>query len=256
MPTSPIRPTNPTQARRPCEEIVVTARRREENLQTVPISVAVLNATQLDQQSVLTASDLSRVTPGLSIQSTAANRADTTFSIRGQGETFGEAAPGVVPYFADVPNFGSASTSGGAPPIFDLQSVQVLKGPQGTLFGKNTTGGAILFVPQMPSDEYTGYVDTRFGNYGTADVEGAFGGPIWGDKLMFRVSGQSLNRAGYTTYVLDGAKLDNENRQSGRAILTFKPDREFREHDDLSDPAQSRERIGCSAQRDLARSCD
>ena len=209
------------------EEVIVTARRREENLQVVPISIAVLNATQLDQQNVLTATDLSRVTPGLSIQSTAANRADTTFSIRGQGETFGEAAPGVVPYFAEVPNFGSASTSGGAPPIYDLQSVQVLKGPQGTLFGKNTTGGAILLNPQMPTDQYTGYVDTRFGNYGTADVEGAFGGPILGDKLMFRVSGQSLNRAGYTTYVLDGAKLDNENRQSGRAILTFKPVESF-----------------------------
>jgi iron complex outermembrane recepter protein len=209
------------------EEIIVTARRRDENLQVVPISVAVLNATQLDQQSVLTASDLSRVVPGLSIESTAANRADTTFSIRGQGETFGEAAPGVVPYFAEVPNFGSASTSGGAPPIYDLQSVQVLKGPQGTLFGKNTTGGAVLFVPQMPTDQFDGYIDSRFGNYGTADVEGAFGGPIVGDKLMFRVSGQSLNRAGYTIYQLDGAKLDNLNRQSGRGILTFKPVENF-----------------------------
>jgi iron complex outermembrane receptor protein len=209
------------------EEIIVTARRRDENLQVVPISVAVLNAAQLDQQSVLTASDLSRVVPGLSIQSTGANRADTTFSIRGQGETFGEAAPGVVPYFAEVPNFGSASTSGGAPPIYDLQSVQVLKGPQGTLFGKNTTGGAVLFVPQMPTDQFDGYIDSRFGNYGTADVEGAFGGPIVGDKLMFRVSGQSLNRAGYTIYQLDGAKLDNLNRQSGRAILTFKPVENF-----------------------------
>jgi iron complex outermembrane receptor protein len=209
------------------EEIIVTARRRDENLQVVPISVAVLNAAQLDQQSVLTASDLSRVVPGLSIQSTAGNRADTTFSIRGQGETFGEAAPGVVPYFAEVPNFGSASTSGGAPPIYDMQSVQVLKGPQGTLFGKNTTGGAILFVPQMPTDQFDGYIDSRFGNYGTADVEGAFGGPIVGDKLMFRVSGQSLNRAGYTIYQQDGAKLDNVNRQSGRGILTFKPVENF-----------------------------
>src|SRR5271163_3161785 len=65
------------------EEIIVTARRRDENLQIVPISVAVLNATQLDQQSILTAGDLSRAVPGLSIQSTAGNRADTTFSIRG-----------------------------------------------------------------------------------------------------------------------------------------------------------------------------
>jgi iron complex outermembrane recepter protein len=209
------------------EEIIVTARRRDENLQLVPISVAVLNATQLDEQNVLIASDLSRVVPGLSIQSTGANRADTTFSIRGQGQTFGEAAPGVVSYFAEVPNFGSASTTGSAPPIYDLQSIQVLKGPQGTLFGKNTTGGAVLFVPQKPTDQFDGYIDSRFGNYGTADVEGAFGGPIVGDKLMFRLSGQSLNRAGYTIYQLDGAKLDNVNRQSGRGILTFKPVENF-----------------------------
>ena len=206
------------------QEIIVTARRREENIQVVPIAITVLDAAQLDQQSVQTSSDLSRVAPGLSIQSTAANREDTTFSIRGQGETFGEAAPGVVPYFAEVPNFGSAN---GAPAIYDLQSVQVLKGPQGTLFGKNTTGGAILFGPQLPSDHYSGYVDTHFGNYATVDVEGAFGGPIVGDKLMFRVSGQSLNRDGYTTYQLDGAKLDNESRQSARAILTFKPMENF-----------------------------
>jgi iron complex outermembrane recepter protein len=203
------------------DEIIVTARRREENLQVVPISVAVLSAAELDQQAVLTAVDLARAVPGLSFQSTSANRADTTFSIRGQGETFGEAAPGVVPYFAEVPNF--ASPMDGSPAIYDLQNVQVLKGPQGTLFGKNTTGGAILFVPQMPTDQYGGYIDTRFGNYGTADVEGGFGGPIIGDKLMFRVSGQSLNRDGYTIYQLDGAKLDNQNRQSGRAILTFQP---------------------------------
>jgi iron complex outermembrane receptor protein len=206
-------------------EVIVTARRREENLQAVPVAVAVLNATELDEQNVLTATDLSRVVPGLSFQSTSANRVDTTFSIRGQGETFGEAAPGVVPYFAEVPNFGSPMD--GSPAIYDLQNVQVLKGPQGTLFGKNTTGGAILFVPQMPSDQYGGYIDTRFGNYGTADVEGAIGGPIIGDKLMFRISGQSLNRDGYTIYQLDGAKLDNENRQSGRAILTFQPIESF-----------------------------
>jgi iron complex outermembrane receptor protein len=207
------------------EEIIVTARRREENLQEVPITVSVLNATELDQQNVQTASDLSRVAPGLSIQSTAANRVDTTFSIRGQGETFGQSAPGVVPYFAEVPSFGAPMDA--SPAIYDLQSVQVLKGPQGTLFGKNTTGGAVLFVPQMPTDQYTGYVDTRFGNYRTADVEAAFGGPIIGDKLMFRISGQSLNREGYTTYLLDGSKLDNENRQSARGILTFRPFEDF-----------------------------
>src|SRR3546814_13932376 len=72
------------------------------------------------------------------LQNTASNRNDTTFSIRGQGQTFGQNSPGVVTYFADVPDFGKQ--------FFDLENVQVLKGPRGTLFGRNTTGGAVLFV--------------------------------------------------------------------------------------------------------------
>ncbi len=202
-------------------EIVVTARRHEERLQSVPISVVAINATQLDQQGVKNATDLSRVAPGLSFQSTAANRADTTFSIRGQGETYGQSSPGVVPYFADVANFSTA--------IYDLQNIQVLKGPQGTLFGRNTEGGAVLFMPQMPTDQYTGYISTRLGNYNRADLEFGIGGPLIADsdKLTFRIAGQSLNRQGFTTYQLDGSKLDNENRQSARAILTFKPVENF-----------------------------
>jgi iron complex outermembrane receptor protein len=205
------------------EEIVVTARRREEDVQSVPITVAVLSATQLNEENVTTANDLARVSPGLSIMNTAANHEATTFSIRGQGSTFGS-GPGVIPYFDDVPNFsGASATSGGAPPIFDLQNIQVLKGPQGTLFGRNTTGGAVLFTPQMPTDQTEGYVDTRLGNYARRDLEFAIGGSIVDDKLMFRISGQSLNRDGYTKYLTDGSMLDNEDSQAIRAILTFKP---------------------------------
>ena len=110
--------------------------------------------------------------------------------------------------------------------IFDTSSVHVLKGSQGTLFGRNTSGGAVLFAPQMPGqDEFSGYIDTRLGNYNRADVEFGYGGPIipGSDMLSFRVAGQSLNREGYTTYQLDGTKLDNENKQNFRGILTFKP---------------------------------
>ena len=199
------------------QEVVVTARRREENVQSVPITVVVLNATQLNEENVTTANDLARVSPGLTIMNTAANHEAITYSIRGQGSTFGS-GPGVIPYFADVANF----TTGGQP-IFDVANVQVLKGPQGTLFGRNTTGGAVLFTPQSPTDQTEGYVDARFGNYAQRDVEFAIGGPIVDDKLMFRVSGQSLNRDGYTRYLSDGSMLDNEDSQAIRAILTFKP---------------------------------
>ncbi|MDB5424857.1 MAG: TonB-dependent receptor, partial [Phenylobacterium sp.] len=197
------------------EELVVTARRREERLQDVPEAVVVITSRAMDEQGVHNVNDLSRVAPGLSIQNTAANRVDTTYSIRGQGLTFGTSTPAVVAYFADVPDFSTA--------IYDLENIQVLKGPQGTLFGKNTTGGAILFTPRAPSNEFSGYALGRFGNYERADMEVGFGGPIIADHLMFRVAGQRIERNGYTTNKLDGAKLDNENRDSWRASLTVQP---------------------------------
>jgi iron complex outermembrane receptor protein len=197
------------------QEVVVTARRREENLQDVPIAIVALSQQSLDEAGVRNTNDLSRVAPGLSIQNTAANRGTSTYSIRGQGQTFGQNSPGVVSYFADVPDFGSA--------IYDLENIQVLKGPQGTLFGRNTTGGAVLFTPHRATDEFNGYITGRYGAYNQHDLEGAIGGPIIGDKLMFRLAGQSLNRDGYTTYLFDGSKLDNEDRQSWRATVTARP---------------------------------
>ena len=200
------------------QEVIVTARRVSENVQDVPISVVALNSTQLNLQSVTTANDLARVAPGLSIMNTAANTSAVTYSIRGQGSTFGS-GPGVIPYFDDVANFSQA--------IFDVADVQVLKGPQGTLFGRNTTGGAVLFTPNLPSDTFNGYVDARAGNFGRAVVEFGVGGPIIGDELTFRLSGQSLNRQGYTTDVVNGVKLDNQNQQNIRGILAFRPNDKF-----------------------------
>jgi iron complex outermembrane recepter protein len=210
----------------PLEEVIVTARRREESVQDVPISVVVLNAAQLNAQGVTTANDLARVAPGLSIMNTAANSGAVTYSIRGQGSTFGS-GPGVIAYFDDVPNFGGGGPMGGSPPLFDLSSVQVLKGPQGTLFGRNTTGGAVLFTPTMPSNNFNGYVDVRAGSYGQANAEFGLGGPIVGDALMFRLAGQSLNHQGYTIDVFDGTHLDNQNVQNVRGILTFRPTDNF-----------------------------
>jgi iron complex outermembrane recepter protein len=200
------------------QEVTVTARRVSENVQDVPIAVVDLNSTQLNYQGVNTANDLARVAPGLSIMNTAANTNTVTYSIRGQGSTFGS-GPGVIPYFDEVANFSQA--------IFDVNDVQVLKGPQGTLFGRNTSGGAVLFTPTMPTDTFNGYADVRAGNFGRADVEFGVGGPIIGDTLTFRLAGQSLNRAGYTTDVGTGGKLDNENEQNVRGILKFRPNDQF-----------------------------
>ncbi|MDB5421783.1 MAG: TonB-dependent receptor, partial [Brevundimonas sp.] len=138
------------------DDVVVTARRRQERLQEVPLAVTALSEEVLEEKGVRDANDLGQVAPGLSVQNTTANRNNITYSIRGQGQAFGQNSPGVVPYFAEVPSFGDA--------IFDLQGIQVLKGPQGTLFGRNTTGGALLLQTNDPN--YRGISGSISGTYG------------------------------------------------------------------------------------------
>lgn len=197
------------------DDVVVTARRREERLQEVPIAVTALSEEVLEEKGVRDANDLGQVAPGLSVQNTTANRNNITYSIRGQGQAFGQNSPGVVPYFAEVPSFGDA--------IFDLEGIQVLKGPQGTLFGRNTTGGAILFAPKAPSEDFNGYLLGRVGNYNRRDVEFGVGGPVLGDRLTFRVAGQVLRRDGYTDNVTTGDQMDDEHREAWRASITARP---------------------------------
>lgn len=196
-------------------EIIVTARRQAESLQDVPISIVAIDAETLNERNVRTDNDLPSVAAGLSVANTAANRTTSTFSIRGQGQTFGQNSPGVVAYFAEVADFSTT--------FYDLENVQVLKGPQGTLFGRNTTGGAILFVPRKPVNEFDGYGILRVGDYGRHDAEFGVGGAIVEDRVMLRVAGQFLHRNGFTRNLFDGRRTDDENRDSVRASLLLRP---------------------------------
>jgi iron complex outermembrane recepter protein len=164
--------------------------------------------------------DIIYAVPGLSNQQTAGLHIGTTFSIRGQGETYGQSSPGVVAYFAEVPQILRYSEF---TEFYDMNNVQVLKGPQGTLFGRNTTGGAVLFEPNKPTNELSGYFDARLGDYDRQEFEGAIGGAIIPDKVMFRLAGESLQRQGYTLNLYNGEHLDDENRWSIRASLIVKP---------------------------------
>lgn len=163
------------------DAIVVTARRFEENLQDVPISITVFNQEQLDQRNITSTTDLATYTPSLSLNSRYGPE-KASFVIRGFSQEL-QTLPTVVVYFADVPApyLSSNITSGnGAGPgdLFDLQNVQVLKGPQGTLFGRNSTGGAILLVPKKPSDELEGYVEGTYGNYDQRRVQAVVNVPL------------------------------------------------------------------------------
>lgn len=182
------------------DTIIVTARRTEEPLQDVPISITVYSQEQLADRNVTNAFDLANFTPSLSANSNFGSE-NTSFGIRGFVQDPGT-QPSVGTYFADVvaprgPTQGTQSgDSVGPGSFFDLQNVQVIKGPQGTLFGRNTTGGAVLLVPQKPTSEFEGYAEGSYGNFDMYRVQGAFNAPV-GESVRFRVAVDHQEREGY-----------------------------------------------------------
>ncbi|TGD76123.1 TonB-dependent receptor [Mangrovimicrobium sediminis] len=181
------------------EEVVVTARRVQENIQDVPISMTVFSQNQLNDRNITVASDLANYTPSLSVNERYGPE-KSSFSIRGFNQDQAT-APTVGVYFADVVGVRAqgGTTSGntvGAGAFMDLQNVQVLKGPQGTLFGRNTDGGAILLVPQEPVDEFGGYIEGSVGNYDMTRVQGALNVPLT-DSFRVRFAADINQRDGY-----------------------------------------------------------
>lgn len=202
------------------DDIVVTARRREESLQSVPVSITAVSAAALEQMGVRSTDDLQRALPGVNIS--GQRRDDASFYVRGQGPgifSYGQRNfTSVATYFAEVPALVS-----GPGVFFDLGNVQILKGPQGTLFGRNTTGGAVLFEPQRPTQDIEGYAKFSFGNSGYREAEAVFNLPVVTDLLSIRLAGNVAEREGFTTSILSGQKLDGRDYQAYRASLLFTP---------------------------------
>src|ERR1700756_2044940 len=181
-------------------EVVVTARRMEDRLQDVAISMTVYNQQQLAQKNITYPGDLATYTPSLSAN-TQCGVDNTQFTLRGFTQQL-QTSPTVGVYFGDVvaPRGGpTIATGDGAGPgdFFDLQNIQVLKGPQGTLFGRNTTGGAILLVPQRPTGKLEGYVEGSLGNSGLKRIQAVVNIPA-NDDLRFRFGVDRETRDGYT----------------------------------------------------------
>ena len=201
-------------------EIIVTARRTEEPLQDVPISISVFSQEQLTNRNVTNATDLANFTPSLSANSNFGSE-NTSFAIRGFVQDAGT-PPSVGTYFADVvaprgPTQGTqAGDSLGPGSFFDLQNVQVLKGPQGTLFGRNTTGGAVLLVPQKPTSSFEGYAEGSYGNYGMYRVQGALNAPF-GDNARLRIAVDHQERDGYLNNI-SGIGPDDYNNVDYTAV--------------------------------------
>jgi len=181
-------------------EVVVTARRVSERLQDVPISITVVDQDRLSKANISSAEDLTRAVPGLTTDSRYSSE-QSTFAIRGFSQQLRTSAS-VGTYFADVvaPRGSNLALEGGdgAGPgsMFDLQNVQVLKGPQGTLFGRNTTGGAVILTPQKPTDKFEGYVEGSYGNYDMKRVQAVVNLPL-SDVARLRLGMDRMTRDGY-----------------------------------------------------------
>ncbi|WP_229726794.1 TonB-dependent receptor domain-containing protein [Sphingomonas alpina] len=203
------------------EDIVVTARRSAEFSQKVPVAVTAFTQNALREKGIANGTDLQNFTPSLSVLGDVA-RNQETYTIRGMGGTGGAgtgSGPGVVGYFAEVP-----STVSGPGNFYDLASLQVLKGPQGTLFGRNTTGGAVLLEPARPKmNKVEGYIDGTLGNFQRTSVQGALNVPIVSDILAIRVAGQFDKRDGYVRDVVTGRDYLNRNNYSLRLGVQLNP---------------------------------
>jgi iron complex outermembrane receptor protein len=200
-------------------DIIVTARRTAENIQSTPVSITAFGTESLRQAQIRDTQDLLVKTPGVFLAGSG-GRENSNFSIRGQSKALaGNSAPGVISYFADVP----APTLGSSIPTYDLGSVQVLKGPQGTLFGRNTTGGAILYYPTAPDYELGGYVQASYGSHDAKVAEAAINLPLVDQKVALRIAGQYQKRDGWTKNIGVGRDADDLNSRAIRGTLLLEP---------------------------------
>lgn len=205
-------------------EIIVTANRREERAQDVPISITAITAASIRERGLTNLQDLQASVPSLVVGPNGqASRDVMSPSIRGQSASF-QGSPAVVVYMNEVPLPSAITLSGqGGPGSFvDLQNVQVLAGVQGTLFGRNTTGGAILLTPSKPTDKLEGYIQGGFGNYNMTELEAVLNLPI-SDKVRLRLVGASRDRDGFTHDVNWNKDRDDQHWRMARAGLWIEP---------------------------------
>ncbi len=195
------------------DTITVTARKREETLQDVPVAVTAFTADSLDRLNVEDLSDLDAQVPNLTIYAARGSSSTVTAYIRGVGQSdpLWGVDPGVGIYLDDI---YIARPQGALLDVFDVNRVEVLRGPQGTLYGKNTIGGAIKYVSKPLPEQFDGFASITVGNYSQLDAKAAIGGPLFGEDsgLRARIAVASLNRDGF------GENITNDQPVSDKEI--------------------------------------
>lgn len=200
------------------EEVVVTAEKRSESVQSLPVAISVFSGSALENSHIDSLADLPLISPSLEVQDERAWNADQRVSIRGIG--------------TDVGNFGGepavALSQDGVPyslqtmfytDFFDVQRVELLRGPQGTLSGRNSTSGALNIISNSPTPDLQGGLKETFGDYHLVETEGYLSGPIFGDLLEGRLAVRTAQRNGYVENTLLGQDLGAINKVEARGSL-------------------------------------
>ncbi|MDX1631470.1 MAG: TonB-dependent receptor, partial [Thermoanaerobaculia bacterium] len=204
------------------EEVVVTARKREENVQDVPVAVTVTSGEVLEETSPPDISVLQDYVPNLSVYAARNQSTTMTAFMRGigQADPLWGVDPGVGLYLDGV---YMARPQGALLDVYDVERVEVLRGPQGTLYGKNTIGGAIKYETRPPTDSLEARIGVEGGNYSTQNVRAMVSGPLVEGKLRGKVSFASLERDGFGTNRFTGRDVSDKDTTAYRIGLDWLP---------------------------------
>ena len=202
--------------------IVVTARKVSESLQSTPVAVSAFGGDTLTDQQIVGIQELQAITPNITFSSAVAQPGSSTVFIRGQGSSDGliaiDQAVGVY-----LDGVYAARSTGGATDLLDVSRVEVLRGPQGTLFGRNTTGGAINIIANRPTDEFEGSARVDYGNYNNFLAQGVLNLPIT-TGVAVRAAFQHRDRDGFGRNVALDRPLGDLNSEFGRLSVLIEPE--------------------------------
>ncbi len=206
------------------EEIIVTATRRAASMQDVPVSISAYSGNKLKESGVNNVQDLQFLTAGLQVHTLSGK---ARIALRGVGSDIINvgAESGVAMHLDGVYIAQQHEVGLG---FFDVERIEVLRGPQGTLYGRNATGGAVNVISKSPTQEFEAGASVTIGNYNHIETEGYISGPLAGDKLTARVVFKTREHDGYTLNIFDGDRLDEEGLSAARASLRYEPSPDFR----------------------------
>lgn len=217
-------PSTALSAQNETDEIIVTAQRRNQALTDVGLSITAVDGQTLRDRNVMQAEDLAKLVPGLSVSDSGFSTPIYTLRGVGVNEPSAGSSSSVAVYVDEVPLAFPVLTQGAA---FDLQRVEVLKGPQGTLYGQNSTGGAINYIANKPTDAFAAGMLGSIGRFARGEVEGYISGPL-NDTIKARIAGRVAFGDNWQRSLTRDAGLGRIENYTGRAIVEWKPSSSFR----------------------------